>query len=104
MITMDIFLLGLLAVSVFTGLATEGVKKICAEHNIGYAANTLAGTIAGILAILIGSGYAVVAAIPFSASLIVYILALMCLSWICAMAGYDKVIQTLGQLNIAKKG
>ena len=104
MITSDIFLLGLLAVSISTSLVTEAVKKICADHNISYPANTLAGIIACILSVLIGVGYSVVAAIPFSASWVVYMIALTGLSWVCAMVGYDKVIQTLGQLNLIKKG
>lgn len=101
---MEIFLAGLLVTSIFTGLVTEGVKKILNEHNVAYRPNTLAGVVAMVLSLGISVGYTVVMGVPFTASLVVFVVALIALSWLCAMVGYDKVVQTLGQIGIIKKG
>lgn len=91
MITTDIFLLGLMIVSSFTGLVTEAIKKILAERNATYRPNTIAGIVAAILSAALGIGYAVVTGMTFSAAIVIYIVALMFMSWLCAMVGYDKV-------------
>ena len=101
---MEIFLMGLLVTSIFTGLVTEGVKKILTEHNISYRPNTLAGIVAVILSLGVSVGYVIVSGITFTPTLVVYVIALIALSWLCSMVGYDKVVQTLGQIGIIKKG
>ena len=98
MMQVDVFILGLLICSTFTGLLTEAVKKILDEHKVNYYANTLAGICAVIVAVLIGAGYLVISAVPITASVVVMWIALVILSWMCAMVGYDKVIQTIEQL------
>lgn len=102
MITMDVFLLGVMIVSTFTGLVTEAIKKIVAERNVTYRPNTIAGIVAAILSAGLGIGYTVLAGIGFTATVIVYIVALMFISWLCAMVGYDKVIGLFNKTN--KKG
>lgn len=92
MITMDVFLTGLLVVSTLTGLSTEAVKKILTEFKVGYHANTLAGIVSTVLSVAIGVGYVIIAGLSFTASMIVCIVALAFVSWLCAMVGYDKVI------------
>lgn len=92
-ITFETFLTGLMIVSGLTGLVTEAVKKILDEHGVKHVAgNTLAGIVSAVLSVLIGVGYVIIAAIPFTAQIVVCILALMLLSWLCAMVGYDKVL------------
>ena len=100
MISFDTFLLGLMVISTITGLATEAIKKIFTEHDVKYHANTLAGVVAMILSVAIGLGYVVIAEIDFSAKIIVYLVALVLSSWLCAMVGYDKVI---GMIKPTKK-
>lgn len=95
MITLDVFLFGLMAVSTLTGLVTEAIKKVCAEHNRTYHANTIAGIVAVILSIVSGIAYIVLNDISFSASTIVYLVMLTICSWLGAMVGYDKVIATI---------
>lgn len=92
MMSFDIFLIGLMIVSTLTGLVTEAVKKIMAEHNVAYRANTLAGIVAAVLSIAIGVGYVIFASVAFTAQIVICIIALTFLSWLCAMVGYDKVI------------
>lgn len=94
MISFETFLIGLLIVSTLTSLVTEAIKKILTEHGKTYHANTLAGIVAVILSIAIGIGYGIVMSIAFTAQSVVCIIALMFMSWLCAMVGYDKVIAT----------
>ena len=101
MVSFDVFLIGLMITSTFTGLTTEGVKKILVEHNVKYRANTLAGIVAAILSIAIGVGYVIFAGIGFSAQIVVCIIAQVFLSWLCAMVGYDKVVEIVTK---TKKG
>lgn len=102
MITLELFLLGLLVTSVLTGLVTEAVKSVLSEHNVSYRANTLAGIVALVLSAAIGAGYIILDGIPFNAQLVVCLIAQMFMSWLCAMVGYDKVIQAISQFKTVK--
>ncbi len=103
MINFEIFTLGLLVTSTLTGVVTEAVKKILTEHNRGYYSNTLAGIIATILSAAIGIGYTIVTNSGFTSQTIVYIIAMIFMSWLCAMIGYDKVMQAIGQFKTKGK-
>lgn len=92
MITFETFLTGLLVVSGLTGLVTEAVKKILDEHNKTYHSNTLAGITSAVLSLLVGIGYVILAGIAFTEQIVVLLIALILLSWLCAMVGYDKVV------------
>lgn len=97
--TLEIFLTGLLLVSVLTGLVTEAIKRICEEQNKKYYSNTLAGIVAVALAVLVDIGYTVLNNMVVDMAWAVYLIALIGLSWLCAMVGYDKVIQALTQIR-----
>ena len=101
MVNLEIFLLGLLVTSITTSLITEAVKIVMTEHNKTYHANTLAGIVAAIVACAISTGYIVLTGIGFTTQAIVCMIALVVMGWVCAMVGYDKVIQAIGQF---KKG
>ena len=103
MITFEIFLLGLLVTSTITGLVTEAVKKILTEHNKTYRANTLAGIVALGMSASIGSAYLVLTNSAFTPQIIVYLIGLVFMSWLCAMVGYDKVIQAISQFKMDEK-
>lgn len=102
MINFEIFLFGLLLTSILTGLTTEGVKKILTDLNKTYRANVLAGIVATILSAAIGISYVVVNGLGFTASTIVCLIAQVFMSWLCAMVGYDKVIQAISQFKSTK--
>lgn len=102
MITMDIFLLGVMIVSTFTGLVTEAIKKIVAERTGTYRPNTIAGIVAAILSAGLGIGYTILAGISFTAQIVVYIVALIFIGWLGAMVGYDKITDLFNKTN--KKG
>ena len=101
MISLHVFMLGVLITSTLTSLATEAVKKLLAEHSKNYYANTLAGIVSVILSVAIGIGYMMLSSISFTSQTIVYLIALVFISWLCAMVGYDKVIQAIGQFKTA---
>lgn len=99
MISVQVFMFGMLGISLLTGLVTEAVKKILAEHNKSYHANTLAGIIAGILSIAVSIFYVIITDGTFTNQTIACVVAMVFMSWLCAMVGYDKVIQTISQLK-----
>lgn len=101
--TFEIFLLGLLVVSVLTGLFTEAIKKWLQERDKKYYPNALAGYVAVGLSIAIGIAYVIVTGAAINAQMAVYLIALVLLSWLCAMVGYDKVIQAISQFKTYKK-
>ena len=90
--TLEIFLLGLMIVSIFTGLFTEGIKKLLDEMTVKYHSNFLAGGVAVVLSALVGAG-------QINDKMAVYLIALVLLSWLASMVGYDKVIQAIAQLK-----
>lgn len=102
MISFETFLFGLLITSTLTGLMTEAIKKVFVENNMSYRANTLAGFIALFLSLVIGIGYVIMAEINFTSRIGVCLIALMFMSWLCAMLGYDKVIQSISQFKTKK--
>ena len=99
MISLHVFMLGVLVTSSMTGLATEAIKKILAEHSKNYYANTLAGIVSVILSVAIGVGYMMISGISFTSQSIIYLVALVFISWLCAMVGYDKVVQAISQFK-----
>lgn len=101
--TLEIFLFGLLVVSVLTGLFTEAIKKWLQERDKHYYPNALAGYVAVGLSIAVGIAYVIVTGAAINAQMAVYLIALVLLSWLCAMVGYDKVIQAISQFKTYKK-
>jgi ABC-type uncharacterized transport system permease subunit len=101
MITFETFLAGLMIVSTLTSLVTEAVKKILDEHNKKYHSNTLVGIISALLSAAIGVCYMLMASVGFNVQSIVCLLAMIFLSWLCAMVGYDKVV---GSIKNTKEG
>lgn len=101
MISLDVFLLGLMIISTLSSLSTEAVKKILVSHNIKYHADCLTGIVAAILSAALGVGYVILTSSAFNAQIIVCIVALIFMSWLCAMVGYDKVME---HLKTNKKG
>ena len=90
MMNFETFLLLLMIVSIFTGLFTEGIKKLLDEVSKKYLSNFLAGFVAVVLS-------------QINAKMAVYLIALVLLSWLASMVGYDKVIQAIAQCKKYKE-
>ena len=97
---LDMFAFALLVVSTLTGLVVQAIKAMLAEnHIVMKKPNTVAGIVAIVLAVLLGVGWALYIGAVWSVRLVLLLVALGFLSWLCAMLGYDKVMQTLAQLR-----
>lgn len=95
----ELFLAGLMLVSSFSSTCTEVLKKIFAKCNVKYNSNIIVGAVSTVLSVALGSGYTLITGTPFTGQTIVYILAMIVLSWVCAMVGYDKVVEILKKLK-----
>lgn len=100
--SMEVFLMLLLAVSIITGLFTEALKKVLDEWGKVYKSNILAGAVSIVLSVVAGIGYMIMVETQFNAKMAVILIALILLSWLSAMVGYDKVMQAISQIKIAK--
>lgn len=95
----EVALMLLLVVATMTGLVTEAVKKALQEGNVSYKPNLLAGLVAVALSVGVGAAYMVLTETALNAQMAVYLIALVFLSWLSAMVGYDKVVQTISQIK-----
>lgn len=99
-VTMFLFLLT--AFAVLSSLITEGIKNIVKDKE-----NLPTNIIALIVSLLVGSvgtgTYYMLNAIPFNTNNIIYMVLLGFANGLCAMVGYDKLMQSLSQLGIKKK-
>lgn len=93
----------LLAVSLLTNLTVEGIKKLLDGTNAKYSSNILAAILSTILSGAVCVIYLVMNDIGFSVKIGVEIVVLMYLGFLVSTVGYDKVIQTLKQLQVNKE-
>lgn len=93
----------LLAVSLLTNLTVEGIKKLLDGTNAKYSSNILAAILSTILSGAVCAIYLIMNDIGFSVKIGVEIVVLMYLGFLVSTVGYDKVIQTLKQLQINKE-
>lgn len=99
--TFEVFLTLLLIVSILTSLAVEGIKFLAGEK-YNASSNVVACITSIVLGTTVGVFYCVLAEIAFSSQIIVILIALVFLSWLCAMLGYDKVVQAIMQIKAKK--
>lgn len=93
----------LLAVSLLINLTVEGIKKLLDGTNAKYSSNVLAAILSTILSGAVCVIYLVMNDIGFSVKIGVEIAVLMYLGFLVSTVGYDKVIQTLKQLQANKE-
>ena len=93
----QVFLMLLLIISVLVGLTVEAIKVL--KDDKERATNLTAGITSVVISIIVGVFYCILANVTFNAQIVIYLIALVFLSWLCAMLGYDKVIQTLKQIK-----
>ena len=93
----------LLAVSLLTNLTVEGIKKLLDGTNAKYSSNILAAIFSTILSGAVCAIYLIMNDIGFSVKIGVEIVVLMYLGFLVSTVGYDKVMQTLKQLQANKE-
>ena len=93
----------LLAVSLLTNLTVEGIKKLLDGTNAKYSSNILAAILSTILSGAVCAIYLIMNGIGFSVKIGVEIVVLMYLGFLVSTVGYDKVMQTLKQLQANKE-
>ena len=97
--TVETLLIALVTISSLSALVAEAIKKILDEHNKTYRTNTLVGICALVVSIIVAALYIMYTGTIVTMSIIASIIAITLLSWLCAMVGYDKVIQALTQFK-----
>ena len=95
----EFLFIALAAISIFTSLTTEGVKKLFIEKGVKYSANILAVVVAVVLTIGASICYIVYTGEAVTSKVIVEVIVLVFLSFIIATCGYDKVIQAIMQIK-----
>ena len=86
--------------STVTSIFTEGCKKFLDDLKVTYASNILAFIVACIVGIGGTAIYYVLCSVDFNATNIVCMILMGFATSIGAMVGYDKVIQTIGQIKM----
>ena len=85
----------LMACSLMTALVVEAIKQMVEVKK----PNILAAVVSVVVGIAIPCMYIIMNSLPFDTTAILYIVSIVVLSWLCAMLGFDKVVQTLNQLK-----
>ena len=92
--TVEVALFLLTICSAFTGLITEAIKKMFTVNK--------PTIVAAIVSVIVGAAvpicYLIINKIPFGAQEIIYTVAMVILTWLCATIGYDKVMEVIRQI------
>ena len=99
MVSNGVLLGALGGLSVFTSLVVEGVKKLLDEKGKTYSPNLLAVIVSVVSTLIVSVLYIVYTATPFTAQIVVTIIALMIFSFLSSTVGYDKVKQLIEQIT-----
>lgn len=93
---------GLLIVSLLTNLTVEGIKKLLDSTNKTYSSNILAAVLSTVIAGAVCVIYLIMNDVAFSLKIGVEVVILMYLGFLVSTVGYDKVIQTIKQIQTSK--
>ena len=99
---LQLFFIALLAISILSGLTVEAIKKMFKDYKVSWHANILSAIVSIVLSIAISAGYMIYTETALTSQLVVLIIALIFLSWLCSMVGYDKVSQAIAQIKSGK--
>ena len=92
----------LLIVSLLTNLTVEGIKKLLEGTNKTYSSNVLAAILSTIISGAVCVIYLIMNDVVFSLKIGVEVLILIYLGFLISTVGYDKVIQTIKQIQMSK--
>ena len=93
----------LLAVSLFTNLTVEGIKKLLNGTTAKYSSNILAAVVSALIAIAVSVVYMIMGDISFTVKIGVEIAVLVYLSFLTSTVGYDKIVQAIKQIQSNKQ-
>ena len=93
----------LLIISLLTNLTVEGVKKLLDETSIKYSSNILAAIFSIVIAGVTCAVYLIMNDVAFSTKIGVQILVSMYLGFLISTVGYDKIMQTVIQIQQSVK-
>lgn len=93
---------GLLIVSLLTNLTVEGIKKLLDSTNKTYSSNILAAVLSTVIAGAVCVIYLIMNDVAFSLKIGVEVVILMYLGFLVSTVGYDKVVQTIKQIQTSK--
>ena len=93
----------LLAVSLLPNFTVEAIKKLLDGTTAKHSSNILAAILSTILSGAVCAIYLIMNDIGFSVKIGVEIVVLMYLGFLVSTVGYDKVMQTLKQLQANKE-
>lgn len=97
--TIELFLILLSILSVVTSLITEGVKKLFDSLNVKYVSNVVVLCVSIIIGGIGTTVFYLWNDFAFTTLNIICIFLMVCANWLCAMLGYDKVMQALEQIK-----
>lgn len=95
--------IGLLTVSLITNLTVEGIKKLLEGTKVKYSTNVLAAVLSVVIACAICAVYFIMTDTIFTLKIGVEVAVLMYLSFLTSTVGYDKIVQMIKQIRIAKE-
>ena len=93
----------LLVGSLLTNLTVEGIKKLLEGTNKTYSSNVLAAILSTIISGAVCVIYLIMNDVVFSLKIGVEVLILIYLGFLISTVGYDKVIQTIKQIQMSKE-
>ena len=89
--TVQIAMFLLTICAVVTGLITEAIKKAITNKKT----SLMAAIVSTVVGVCVPVGYMIISGLTITAQDVVYIIAVVVLTWLCSTLGYDKVIQTI---------
>lgn len=100
--TVETFIAVLTALSAFTVLCTEGVKKTLDKKEKHYASNVVVAIVAAVVAGVAMPVYYLCTGVEWNTLNIILIILMMPANALGAMLGYDKVVQAIIQVKNIK--
>lgn len=94
------FLILLMGCSTMTTLTVEAIGKMIGEKKI--PCNILAAIVSVVISGAAAAAWVILTETQLTAKVWIYIIALVVMSWMCAMLGYDKVKQAIVQIRSGK--
>ena len=101
--SLEFLFVSLFAISVLIELTVEGIKKILDKKLEKYSSNVIAAVTSVIISVAVSAAYLVWTGTALNAKVAVELIALVYLSFLVSTNGYDKVIQSIKQIeNISR--